>query len=114
MLTLPALLLPRASLLPSTETYFVHLYGTKIADDTTFTLTFRGRTTAPIVWGPSSTTLPNRRTNIENALEAVAMEIGSVTLTGCYAGFDPSVAGKGLTTAFGVNTAYCVITVDTM
>jgi len=93
------------------ETYFVHLYGTKVSDDTTFTLTFRGRTTEPIAWGGSTTLTTARDDPIQAALEKVEMELGGTgaTTVTCFAGFDPTPAGNGFSTAFGVNTAYCTI-----
>ncbi len=96
----------------------MHLYGTEVSDDTTFTLTFRGRTTAPIVWGASATSLGSRDDNIDAALEQPAMELGAsgpgATTVACFAGFDPTPAGKGKSTAFGTNTAYCTIVLNLM
>jgi len=92
-----------------TELYFVHLYGTVVSDDTTFTLTFRGRTTAPITWGTVAGGLPARATRIETALEKPAMELGGDVTVTCYPGFDVTAAGGGLMTAVGVNAAYCTI-----
>jgi hypothetical protein len=105
-----------AKLEPLSETYFVHLYGTKVSDDTTFTLTFRGRTTGRISWGAAGTANNVRDNNIVAALEDVAMELGGSTSTvvTCYGGFDPTPAAKGYSTAFGVNTAYCTIVLDKM
>lgn len=105
-----------AKLEPLSETYFVHLYGTKVSDDTTFTLTFRGRTTGRISWGAAGTLTTDRDDPIKAALDKVEMELGGAGATNvaCSTGFDPTPAAKGYSTAFGVNTAYCTIVLDKM
>ncbi len=94
----------------------MHLYGTKVSDDTTFTLTIRGRTTGPIVWGADGTLNTARDDPIKAALDEDEMELGGAgaTTVACFAGFDPTPAGNGYSTTFGRNTAYCTIVLNLM
>jgi len=98
------------------EQYAVLVTGTTVTAGATFTLTFRGITTAPISWDVASVT--NNQGPIRVALETLAMQLGgdgtgtangAVTVS-CKAGPNPTTSLAYASN--GAGTGLCTITLN--